>query len=162
MPKHKPNEEIFIDGDRAIRFVANFGMLEALNNFGTDPSMVFSDLSIGNLNPVYIKNVMSSSVLDIDNDILSESVKDDLVIELINKYGLQECSIVARMLLTHGLIGDIKKSESALAEQRGLLHEMLIPSTSQNSMKVFYLWAAMSLTSTALACLITRLYTLYI
>lgn len=156
MPKHKPNEEIFEDGDRALRFVADFGMLEAVNSFGTDPAEIFAVLSEGLMSPQHTKNVMVSALADIDNVPVSEGKKDETVIDLINRYGLQECSMVARLLLTHALIGDIKKSESAVAQQRSLLTESLSLSRSETFWKVFLLWAAMCGTSTLAVCMIFR------
>jgi hypothetical protein len=162
LPKRRPNEEIFEDGDKAIRFAADFGMLEAVTSFGTDPSIIFSDLSEGNLNPVYTRNVLVSSVIDVDDEPLSEGVKEEFIEDLINRYGLQECALVARLLITHALIGDIKKCGGSMAEQRRLLTELMTDTSSTNIKKVIFYWVAMCAISTALACMITKLYTLSI
>ena len=41
MPKSKPNEQVFKDGDKRIRLVADFGFLSAVNYMGRDVALIW-------------------------------------------------------------------------------------------------------------------------
>lgn len=147
-----PNEEIFIDGDESLRFVADFGVMNALGDIGHDVNRLFSILSNGDMPVREIKDILVCSISDID-----EHKKESVVIDLINRHGLQEASIIAQMMLSHGLLGSVKKSMLARRELvRGIL-DLFHPSPSTSLKRVGLLWGVMCVISTALACLISRL-----
>ena len=152
MPKRKPNEEIFRDGDNHIRLVADFGFMSAVNSYGRDVSMVFTDLSNALMPPLDIKNVLVCAAVDIP-----DGEREAFVEDLINRYGLQECAIMARVMLSHAMLGDVKKSSMDRAEAIQGLMDQFINTPSASIKKVGLLWVAMCLSSTALVCLIFNL-----
>lgn len=157
MPKSKPNEQVFKDGDKRIRLVADFGFLSAVNYMGRDVALIFSDLSNGLMPPDDIRNVIVCAAADIP-----EEGKEAFVEDLINRYGLQECAIMARVMLSHGMIGDAKKSALGRMEAIQGIFDKLVPFRSTTFIKAGLLWVATVATSTALACLIFRYAGLFI
>ena len=125
----------------------------AINEYGKDVSFIFSELSEGYLPAEDIKNVLCCACVDVDNP-------DDLIIELINKYGIQECAVMARLLLTHAMIGDVKKLKMDRGEAVRLAMENFINTPSTSLKKVMSLWAGMCAASTALVCMIFSLLNL--
>lgn len=154
MPKRRANEEIFQDGDRSIRLVADFGFLESLNSLGRDVAIIFAGLSEGELNPTDIKNIIVCALVDIDGDEVKESDLEGVTEDLIERYGLQECSVMARILLSYALIGDIKKLGAGRAAKYQAIIDQFLPSQSISLKKVGLLWAVNCMTSAALVCLI--------
>jgi len=127
---------------------ADFGFLVAVTAATQrDPSEVFSELAAGLMPPEAVRDVLVCAANDSTVD----------VEDLITRYGLQECAMVARVLLSHAMIGDTKKSaignQQALAEIAGLAPGSL----SAVFWKAGWLWAASTATSTALVCLIFKL-----
>jgi hypothetical protein len=157
MPKRKPNEEIFQDGDREISMIADFGFLESVNSFGRDVAVVYSDLSQGLMPPADIRNVLVSAV-----QLRDEENKKDFIESLITKYGLQECAIMASVMLSHAMIGDEKKSQiENQVRVEGAL-SALTSTQSENLKRLGLLWGAMFIASTVLACTISSFYVLHI
>ncbi len=153
MPKRRPNEEVFKDGDKEIRLVADFGFLVAINSTCRDVSLIYADLSAGKFPPEEIRGVMVAAMADIPDDERRAKAED-----LITRYGLQECAAVAQIMLTHAMIGDVKKRGLARAEiVRGLVDQM-VPTQSENFKRAGLLWMGIFLSSTTLACLITSYY----
>ena len=149
--KRKPGEEIFEDGDKRIRMVGDFGLLSAVNSYGRDVALVFSDLSNGLMPPDDIRNILVCAAVD-----EPEEGRDKYIEGLITRYGLQECAIMARVMLSHAMIGDVKKSAMDRAEAvRGIL-ETVLPSPSMSFTKAGLLWAGMVTVSTTLVCLIFK------
>ena len=153
MGKRRPNQETIQDGDKEVSFVADFGFLVELNEMGRDVAFVFQDLASGLMPPAEVKNVLVCAI---------EHGGEEEVIDIINRYGLQECSILARLLLSHALIGDIKKSQVSGMEKNRTLLDSLIPSRWENLRKLGWLWMAITASSTALVCLIFSYYGLRI
>jgi len=116
MGKRKPNQEAFDDDGTEIIFAGTHGMLEELADKGRDPALIFSDLSAGLMPPLDIRHVLEASG------------PDDLDVgRLIDRYGLAECSIVARLMLSHGMIGDEGKSRALGQETtRALLDSLMM------------------------------------
>lgn len=145
--KRKPNEEVFKDGDKHYVLAADFGFLVAVNSCGRDVSMIFTDLANGLMPPEDIRNVLVSCFRDVEDDAREEIAED-----LINRYGLQECAIMASVMLSHAMIGDVKKSQIAKREEMHSVIESLMPTQSTNLKKLGLLLAATSAISTALVC----------
>ena len=150
MPKRRPNEEVFDDGGKEIRLVADFGFLVAINSTCRDVAYIYADISAGLFPAEESREILSCAMIDVPVDERKAKAED-----LITRYGLQECSAVAQIMLSHAMIGDVKKRGAARAEVvRGLVEQM-IPSQSENLRRAGLLWAAIFFSSTALACLIT-------
>jgi hypothetical protein len=115
MGKRQPNQEVFEDDGKDLIFTADFGMLEELASIGRDPALIYADLSAGLMPPVDVRNVMAASG------------PEDLDIEdLINRYGLAECSMIARHMLSHAMIGDAGKSRALGQETTRALLDSLV------------------------------------
>ena len=156
MAKRKPNQEVFKDGNKEIVLVADFGFLEAVNSHGTDVSILYSELASGMLPPAKIRNILICAMgEEIEN-------KKDYAEDLITRYGLQECGIMASMMLAHAMIGDVKKSSIERKEKVKNALETITGSPSMSLRKVGCLWTAQLLTFTILACMISRLFDQYI
>jgi len=151
MPKSRPNEQLFEDGDTSIRLVADFGFLSAVNYMGRDVSLIFADLSNGLMPPDDVRNVIMCAAVDVE-----EGGKEAFVEDLISRYGLQEIAIMARLLLSHGMIGDVKKSALGRLETVQGILDKLIPFRSTTFIKAGLLWVATVAISTSLACLIFK------
>ena len=65
MPKRIANEELFDDGDRTIRFVADFGFGKAICLMGRDITLIFSDLAAGLLPIEDISNIIVCGVVEL-------------------------------------------------------------------------------------------------
>lgn len=149
MPKRAPGEEIFDDDGQSIRLVADFGFLCSVNSLGRDVALVFTDLANGLTPPEDVRNVLVSAAVDVP-----ESDRVEYIEALITRYGLQECAIMARVMLSHAMIGDVKKSAIDRAEVvRGIL-EAALPSQSTSFIKAGSLWAGTVAASTLAVCLI--------
>lgn len=160
MPKRLPNEELFEDGDRTIRFVADFGFSKSVCLMGRDITLIFSDLASGLLPVEDIANIIICAVVDIDGDEVKEAEKQALAEGLIALYGLQQCHQLAWILLSHIMIGEKKSSEIDVQQRREMMLKNLIPGQSTNSKKVGLLWAAVWLSSTLAACMSFSFYSL--
>ena len=149
MPKRRPNEEIFKDGDKEIKLVADFGFLTAINSSCRDVSFIYTDLSAGLFPAEEIREVIAAAMVDVPDDQRQKITED-----LITRYGLQECAAMAQIMLSHAMIGDVKKRGLAREEVvRGLVEQM-VPSQSENLKKAGLLWTGVVLISTLSACLI--------
>lgn len=150
MPKRRPNEEIFLDDGREIRMVADFGFLVAVNEAGRDVSAVYTDLANGLMPPCDVQTVLACAAVLPDNVDRLEFVAD-----LITRYGLQECSIMARVMLSHAMIGDVKKSAlDRGAAVQGLLESLTGDTRLTTLWRLGWFSAAITVTSTALVCTI--------
>lgn len=150
--KRQPNEETFKDGSRTLRFVADYGFLVSVSSIGRDAARIYIDLSEGTIDPECVRDILVCSVADFEDD-----EKSSLIEDLITRYGLQECAIMAQIMLSHAMIGDVKKRNLAKGEAIQSLTNQLIPSRSKNFAKVGLLWAACCATSTLAVCLIFRI-----
>jgi len=156
MPKRKPNEEIFLDGDREIHLVADWGFMYAVNSYGKDISVIYRELSEGLTNPEDIRNVLIAAARDIDEG--AEAIFE----RLIEKYGLQECGVMAQIMVSHAVIGDEKKRAIARGEAIKSLLERMGNSRSMSLKKVGVLLAATWLISLTAACTISNLFMMHI
>lgn len=150
MPKRKPNEEIVIDGENEIVFTADYGFLAAVNSYGKDVSIIYSELNQGLMNPVDVRNVLYSGLPR------DSSEKIDFIEGLISKHGLQQCSIVAFSLMVYGMIGDAKKSAIERQEEIETALVSLTGSPSKSLKRVGCLWMAQLTILTLLACSISK------
>ena len=150
MAKRKPNQEVFKDGDKEIILVADFGFLEAVNSYGVDVSVLYSEISSGMMPAIHIRNILMSAMTDEIKD------KKATAVDLIERYGLQECAIMASVMLSHAMIGDVKKCAIERKEELSSALENLTGSPSTNLKKATCLWMAQLTILTVLACTISR------
>ena len=104
-------EEVDINGELFI-FKGDFGFLVTLKEISEiDP--IFISENVINLDPISVRNVLISSLCKkggIDTEDLSIEDQYKIVEEMITDFGLQECGILAQHLLSHAMLGDIKKN----------------------------------------------------
>jgi len=158
MPKHRQNEELFQDGYKTIRFIADNSFGKAINEFGMDISLIFNELAAGKLPVADIENIMICGMSDIDDKPIKESDRSDIAGSLISRYGLQQCHQLAWVLLSHIMLGEKKSTKINVNQRREAMAANLIPGHSANSMKVGLLWAAIWVSSGLLACTTSKLF----
>lgn len=158
MPKHRQNEELFKDGDKTIRFIADNSFGKAVNEFGIDISIIFNELASGKLPVSDIENIMICGMSDIDGEPIKESERSDIAGDLISRYGLQQCHQLAWVLLSHIMLGEKKSFKIDVNQRREAMAANLIPGHSANSMKAGLLWAAIWISSGLLACMTSKLF----
>ena len=164
MNKSRECEEIVTDQDagKSYRFAGTFGCIRMLSLAGRDPSLIFADLADGLLPPEEIKNVIKFSIEQVDGVDIDDMERESIAIEFIERSGLQDASLLARMMMTHAMIGAVKKKSIRTQEQI----ESLIPSPSLSRwriiMKLGSLWVGTLVMatagSTALVCTIIKLW----
>ena len=162
MNKLRECEEIITDKDagKSYRFAGTFGFIRTLAFAGRDPSFIFADLADGLLPPEEIKNVIKFSIEQVDGTDIEDIDREAAAIEFIERAGLQDASLLARMMMVHAMVGAVKKKN---LRQRELI-ESLIPSPSLSRwriiMKLGSLWvgtlALATAGSTALVCMIIK------
>lgn len=152
MPRRTPNEELFKDGSKTIRFAADFGFLCALTE-KFDLTKAYTAFANGDMDPKLIREIMVCALVDIDGVVIVDGSKNLCAEDLINRYGLIECSMLAGVLLSHAMIGDIKKSRLAMIEKI-MSH---LPSPSRAFWKVGSFLVASVVLSTVVACTIFKL-----
>lgn len=118
MNKQRECEEIVTDKDagKSYRFAGTFGFIRQLSLAGRDPALIFADLADGLLPPEEIKNVIKFSVEQVDGVDVADIDRESVAIELIERAGLQDSSIIARKMMAHAMMGDIKKKQLLLQE----------------------------------------------
>lgn len=158
MPKNRQNEELFTDGDKTIRFIADNSFGKAVNEFGMDISLIFNELASGKLPVSDIENIIICGMTDIDNEPIKESDRPGIAGDLISRYGLQQCHQLAWVLLSHIMLGEKKSSKIDVSQRREAMAANLIPGHSANSMKAGLLWAAIWISSGLLACTTSKLF----
>ena len=99
------NEELYI-------FKGDFSFLATLAEISEVNPIVISE-NVINLDPVSVRNVLIASLHkkgDIDSDDLPTEDQNKIIEEMITDFGLQECGILAQHLLSHAMLGDLKKN----------------------------------------------------
>lgn len=148
----RPNEHLIQDDDDTIRFISSWDNLYAIQEAGHDLADLFAQLSGGALPAKGILDTLICCINDIDGEEVKEAQKESVCKCIIEQYGLQEASIVARMMLTATLIGAKKNYQI----QQGQLIRSFIPSQSMSLRKAGLLWVATSLISAVVVCLIFK------
>lgn len=142
--------EIVIDEEREISYTvsATWGFLERLQRKHKSLNMVFASLTSGDLNPDYIKDTVTSSLTHINSEPVNDAQREKTAIEMIERFGLQEVSLLARDMISRAMIGDIKKSQLANQEEVQSLMSQLYPSLkSSRFYKAGSLWIMASVIS---------------
>lgn len=118
MPKERECEEVATLNGVVYKFAGTFGFIERLAVLGKDPAYIFEELSSGSLPPTHIKNVLSCALETIDGkDIIGDNDKSDVVERFIEAAGLQDSSLIARIMMSHAMIGSIKKKKMREGEE---------------------------------------------
>lgn len=147
------NQEFIKDGDTEYCFAGNFDMLESLEGKGHDLADIFNTISSGSLPLTAITDTLAASLHTIDNEEPAELSKIDTVKTIIEKYGLQEAAMIARMMLSYAMVGSVKKHQMDRDEMIQGMMSQIIGSQSMSLKKRGFVWMALSVYSVFLACL---------
>lgn len=102
-------EEVKVGVDKYL-FTSNFAFLSELqNSMKVDPVELYTEMSMGGIDTMRIRDVMVASVAQKNGNEITDKVAE--METLITRYGLQECSILASHMLACAMIGDEKKSQ---------------------------------------------------
>lgn len=92
-------------------FKADFAFLAELKDEAKeDPMRLFASFATGESDPNMVRAVLVSSIVSVDGVALPDNIRQEVIEELITRYGLQEAWILAQHLLSYAMIGSIKKS----------------------------------------------------
>ena len=135
-------EEVYINEELYI-FKGNFSFLATLKEISEiDPISISESVNI--LDPISVRNVLIASLCkkgSIDADDLSIESQYKIIEEMITDYGLQECGILAQYLLSHAMLGDIKKNALDKHQNINSLLNNLVLSRSKIFKNHAFLWA---------------------
>ena len=152
MHKERECEEVAtLDGD-SYKFAGTLGFIKKVALKGRDPAYLWDDLSSGLLPPLHIQNILSCSLEKLNGDDVKDN-HDDIIELFVERAGLQASAYLARVLLSHAMVGSVKKKQIRQGEQ---IEEMKLKTKnflSMSSKKRGLLLAAISLTSIALVCM---------
>ena len=148
------NLEYIKDGETEYCFAGNFDMLEKLENTGHDLAGIFNELSTGALPLLTISNILAASLQSKDAVDVLETDKSELIKSIIDRYGLQEAGIIARMMLSYSMVGSVKKHQMDRDEIIKGLMSQIIGSESMSLKKRGLVWMALWGFSVLQTCLI--------
>ena len=152
--------ETFIDEEREISYkcAATWCFLGELKNKHVSLNEVFNSLMAGHIDPIFIKDVISCSLTHINNNEIADSQREKTAIEIIERFGLQEASLLARDMISRSMVGDIKKHQlDQNLETRALVHQIFQNSKLNPFSKVGLLWVAVAASSGLVASLILNI-----
>lgn len=139
-------------------FAGTFGNIEAVSFVCGDPGQLMARLCENELPPADIRSVMLCCVEERDGKPVTQQDREDVADEVVESFGLQDCSLLAQHLLGYGLIGDVKKKQIERHEAVAGMARKFSPSTLTGFALLGSLWAVTCVSSAALACLIMRYF----
>lgn len=151
MPK---NVEFIKDGDTEYCFAGDFDMLEKLEAKGHDLAEIFNTLCTGALPLTAITDTLIASLKTINSEPPQELSKSGTIKQIIEKYGLQEAAMIARMMLSYAMVGSVKKHQMDREEMIKGMMSLIIGSESMSLKKRGCVWMVHWISSALLACLI--------
>ena len=118
MNKTRECEEVVSDPDTGKKylFAGSFLFIRMLAFAGRDPAFIFEDLAAGKLPPEEIKNVIKFSLEKINGEEVADEDREQAAIDFVEQAGLQDASMVARLMMGHAMVGGIKKKQIRLQE----------------------------------------------
>ncbi len=140
--RHLGIEEVYVGKDLYL-FKANFRLIQELKENGsTDPMKIYETFSTGACDLDSVVDVLSCSIVSINKKSVSGS--EEIIEELVNRFGLQECWYLCFKLLSDAMIGDVKKSELKLDEKiqrlRGLNNSLLTDLKKRPFLWAYQVW----------------------
>lgn len=148
-------ETVTGNGHRYV-FSGTFDNIEAASFVCGDPGDLMRRLCDEELPPADLRSIILCCMDERDGAPVSANDREQYAVEFVEDFGLQDCALLAKHLLSYGLIGDVKKKQIELSETvRGLIR-----SPNRSTLKAFaalgLLWAVTCVTSAALVCWILR------
>jgi len=143
-------------------FRSNFQFIMALNEVSEFDAIEIAE-KVNTYDPECIRDVLIASLHCRDgvgtNEISMED-KKSIIEDFITLHGLQECCILAQSLITHSMIGSLKKKQIEENQTVSGMINGLLFSPWQNLKNHALLWAYVSMIFIALQCTTTKIYPL--
>lgn len=162
MNRQRECEEIVTDKEagKSYRFAGTFNFIRMLSLAGRDPAFIYADLIDGNLPPDEIKQVIMFSMEQINGEDVPDQDREEEAVELIERSGLVDASLLARIVMSHAMIGAIKKKQIRQNETlQGIIYKQN-RSHWKNLLKAGFVLVgslvAMTAASTVLVCMIIK------
>lgn len=151
--------ETFIDEQRKISYecTATWEFLERLERKQKDLIKCFNSLMSGGLPALIIKDTISCSLKSINNEPVKDAEREDIAKEIIENFGLQEASLLARDMISRAMVGNIKKSQMEEGQKVTALMDQLLLSKSTPFWKFGLGWAILLTASGAVGYLSSKL-----
>jgi len=111
MLRERRCEEVVTGNGHKYRLAGTFGNIEAVSLAVGDPSQLFVRLADGGMPPTDIKAVIACTLEEIDGQSARELDREAEAVRFLEDFGLQDCSLLARQLISHAIIGDVKKKQ---------------------------------------------------
>lgn len=140
-----------MNGD-SYKFGGTFGFIRKVALKGRDPVYLYDDLTTGLLPPDHILNILSCSLEQVNGDDVTSN-HDEIIEKFIEAAGLQESSFVARIMLSHAMIGSVKKKKIREKDQIQGMQLKTKNFLSRNSKRLGLSLVATSLILIVLACM---------
>lgn len=138
-------------GEDVYQFKSDFSFLAALNEQHCDPMSAYVELANGKSDPVTIREIMKAAVKSKNGSPVLKPTKE--IEELITRYGIQNCWILCRHLLSYAMIGDEKKLELRNMTPNKLTQLITEPFLLENSKNRRLLWVYHLVISGICACI---------
>lgn len=149
MHKERECEEIATLNGKEYKFAGTFGFIRKVALKGRDPAYLHDDLASGLLPPEHIKNILSCALEAFQGSEVKTG-QDEIIENFVEEAGLQESAYVARVLLSHAMIGSVKKKQIRMNEKVESMTLKAKNFLSTNSKKRFMFLAVTSLILIAL------------
>ena len=158
MIKRRACEEVCSGNGHEYLFSGTIGNIEAASFVAGDPAQLYSDLNDGKLPPTKVRAVITCCMIEVDGKPVVDLDLEAEAKAFMDDFGLQDCSYMARRLMSHALIGTVKKKQLEREETATGLIEKLPRFRSMTSAQVGWSWVAISIALGISACMISRLF----
>ena len=158
MIKERRCEEVVKGNGNSYRFSGTFSNVEKLSFRSGDPNKLYMKLSQGEINVTDIKNVLTCTLMQKNKtDVEDLNLEEEITI-FIDDFGITDSCLVAKTVLSHALIGDVKKKQI----ERELMklqakNKVSRPFRFLKSKKLGWLWVGIFATLATSACTIISL-----
>jgi len=153
MRKLRRCEELITGNGHAYVLAGTFGNIEAAGFVCGDPALLFARLVDGEMPPGDIRSVILCCLEEVDGVPVDENSRSDMATEFVEDFGLQDCSMLCRHLISYGIIGNVKKKQIERSETvRGLVRKLRLSTLTRSGRRGWW-WAASCATLIAAVCL---------
>ena len=106
----KCEEVVKLDGKTFV-FSGTFGNIQPYSFLFGDPGKRYNRLSDNELPPSEIKGLIENTLYKIEGVEIKDEEKEAIAKSFIEDAGLQDCAYLCRHLLSHAIIGNVKKKQ---------------------------------------------------
>lgn len=142
--KEKRNQEVCSGNGRTYVFSGTVGNVEAFEiNTSKDPNQFYFDLSENKLPAGLIKTLLICTIYKIDGIEIDQTIAKEEVEKFIDDFGLQECAALCLHILTHSIVGNVKKKSINNTKAAKSLKMKFRLSISSYIRKIGWLWVTL-------------------